>query len=85
MQVAFAATTHCWCGVPLCTSWQAPTPEEKAQLVKYVGWGAFAQDVFANHKPEWKAERDALRSLLDDSEYEAAKASTLNLKTNVPS
>jgi len=63
---------------------RGPTPEEKAKLVKYVGWGAFAQDVFAPHKQDWKKERDALRSLLTDAEYDSAKASTLNAHYTSP-
>lgn len=54
------------------------TPEEKKALVRYVGWGAFAQDVFADHKDEWKTERAQLADLLSAEEYEAARASTLN-------
>lgn len=61
-----------------------PTPEEKAKLVKYVGWGAFAEDVFASHKPEWKAEREALRTLLSDAEYADARASTPNAHFTSP-
>ncbi len=60
------------------------TPAEKAVLVKYVGWGAFAQDMFATHKPEWKAERDTLRTLISEDEYNAAKASTLNAHFTSP-
>lgn len=52
--------------------------------MRYVGWGAFAQDVFASHKPEWKVERDALRSLLTEEEYAAARASTLNAHYTSP-
>ncbi len=54
------------------------TPEEQAVLVKYVGWGAFAQDVFAHHKAEWKKERTQLQDLLSAEEIASAKASTLN-------
>lgn len=57
---------------------RVPTADEKKALVKYVGWGAFAQDVFAEHKPEWKAERQQLSDLLSAEEYAAARASTLN-------
>ncbi len=55
-----------------------PTDEEKKALVKYVGWGAFAQDVFASHKPEWAKERAALQDLLTPDEYKSARASVLN-------
>jgi N12 class adenine-specific DNA methylase len=54
------------------------TPDEKKTLVRYVGWGAFAQDVFAKHKPEWQKERAALADLLTAEEFASARASTLN-------
>lgn len=54
------------------------TPEERKTLVRYVGWGAFAQDVFAKHKPEWAKERAALADLLTSEEFASARASTLN-------
>jgi N12 class adenine-specific DNA methylase len=54
------------------------TAEEKQVLVKYVGWGAFAQDIFSEHKAEWSKERKELRDLLSQEEYEAARLSTLN-------
>lgn len=57
---------------------RAATPEEKKVLVRYVGWGAFAQDVFAKHKPEWQKERAALADLLTAEEFASARASTLN-------
>lgn len=60
------------------------TPGEKAALVKYVGWGAFAQDMFSPHKREWKEERDTLRSLVSEEEYDAAKGSTLNAHYTSP-
>jgi hypothetical protein len=60
------------------------TPEEKAILVRYVGWGAFAQDMFATHKPEWKNERDAFRALVSDDEYNSARESTLNAHFTSP-
>ncbi len=58
------------------------TEEEKAALVRYVGWGAFAQKLFdANrfspHAAAWKAERDALADLVTAEEWAAARASTL--------
>jgi len=60
------------------------TPGEKAALVQYVGWGAFAQDMFAPHKTELKAERDTLRSLVTDEEFNAARGSTLNAHFTSP-
>ena len=54
------------------------TDEERAVLVKYVGWGGIPE-VFAP-KPEGKwAERQAeLKELFSKEEYESAKASTIN-------
>jgi N12 class adenine-specific DNA methylase len=60
------------------------TAEEKKTLVKYVGWGAFAQDVFATHKPEWAKERAELQNLLSPEEYKSARASTLNAHFTSP-
>jgi len=60
-----------------------PTAEEKAILVKYVGWGAFAQAVFDDNRysdnaKKWAKERQEITDLLTADEYNAAKASTLN-------
>ena len=57
------------------------TEDEKAALVRYVGWGAFAQKLFdANrfspHAAAWKAERDALADLVTAEEWAAARASS---------
>jgi N12 class adenine-specific DNA methylase/adenylate kinase family enzyme len=60
------------------------TPDEKAILVKYAGWGAFAQDVFSDHKAEWAKERKALQSLMTPEEYKSARASTLNAHYTSP-
>jgi N12 class adenine-specific DNA methylase len=60
------------------------TPEEKAILVKYTGWGAFAQDMFSPYKTTFKEERQAFRSLVTDAEYDAARASTLNAHYTSP-
>ncbi len=54
------------------------TPSEQAVLVRYVGWGAFAQDMFQDTKPEWAKERTELKSLLTPEEYDSARASVLN-------
>ena len=63
---------------------RAATDEEKGVLVKYVGWGGIPQ-VFAWHESgEWGEERDRLKSLLTESEYEAARASTLNAHYTAP-
>ncbi|MEO6751230.1 MAG: DEAD/DEAH box helicase family protein, partial [Chthoniobacteraceae bacterium] len=60
------------------------TDEERRVLVKYVGWGGIPQ-VFAWHESSgWDAERERLKSLLTESEYEAARASTLNAHYTAP-
>ncbi len=63
---------------------RAPTDDERRTLVKYVGWGGIPQ-VFADFgAEEWQPERDRLKSLLTESEYEAARASTLNAHYTAP-
>ncbi|MEO6785065.1 MAG: hypothetical protein ABI318_02940, partial [Chthoniobacteraceae bacterium] len=53
-------------------------------LVKYVGWGGIPQ-VFAWHESSgWDAERERLKSLLTEQEYDAARASTLNAHYTAP-
>ncbi|SDT90468.1 Adenine-specific DNA methylase, N12 class [Verrucomicrobium sp. GAS474] len=58
------------------------TPEEKAVLVKYVGWGGLPQ-VFSP-VPEWRKENEQLSSLLTDEEFDAARGSTLNAHYTAP-
>ncbi len=53
------------------------TSEEQAILAKYVGWGGLP-DAFDDSKPAWASECAELKNLLTRSEYEAARASTLN-------
>jgi N12 class adenine-specific DNA methylase/predicted kinase len=60
------------------------TEDEKKTLVKYVGWGAFAQDVFRTHKPEWARERAQLADLLSPEEMRSARESTLNAHYTSP-
>src|SRR5579859_7599785 len=59
------------------------TPEEKAALVKYVGWGAMPQ-VFDDYNREWAKEREALQSNLSEEEYEHARSTTLNAHYTSP-
>lgn len=54
------------------------TAEEKRALVKYTGWGAFAQELFQDYKREWEPERRQLQDLLTEDEYAAARKSVLN-------
>ena len=53
------------------------TPEEQEILSKYVGWGGLANAFDAN-KEEWAKEFKQLKNLLSESEYKAARGSTLN-------
>ncbi len=63
---------------------RAATDDEKRILVKYVGWGGMPQ-VFAQHPgTDWESEREELKRLLTDSQYEAARASTLNAHYTSP-
>jgi N12 class adenine-specific DNA methylase len=60
------------------------TDEEKRVLVRYLGWGGIPQVFAWNVDGEWDAEREKLKSLLSESEYEAARASTLNAHYTSP-
>lgn len=55
------------------------TPEQKAILVKYTGWGGLPQ-VFAEAEeaPKWKTEQVRLKELLQPDEYKQARATVLN-------
>ncbi len=59
------------------------TPEEKATLVRYVGWGAMPQ-VFDDDNPEWFRERAALQTRLAEDQYEQARSTTLNAHYTPP-
>jgi len=59
------------------------TSDEKAVLVKYVGWGAMPQ-VFDDANREWAKEREVLRSELALAEYEHARSTTLNAHYTSP-
>lgn len=51
------------------------TPEEQEILAKYVGWGGLSQ-AFDPENDSWKKEYTELRQLLNNDEYNAARAST---------
>ena len=55
---------------------RAATTEEQEVLARYVGWGGLA-DAFDSNKDSWKEEYAALKGVLTDAEYAAARASTL--------
>ena len=59
------------------------TAEEKAVLVKYVGWGAMPQ-VFDDYNREWAKERAALKANLSEEEFEHARSTTLNAHYTSP-
>jgi N12 class adenine-specific DNA methylase len=62
---------------------RAATEDEKRALVRYVGWGAFAQALFDRNPQSanarnWAQERAELGDLLTSPEWDSARASTLN-------
>jgi N12 class adenine-specific DNA methylase len=59
------------------------TPEEKATLVKYVGWGALPQ-VFDVDNRDWHKEQIQLSEILSDEEHRSARATTLNAHYTAP-
>ena len=58
-------------------------PDEKAMLVKYVGWGAMPQ-VFDDNNQEWTKERETLRGEIHKEEFEDARKTTLNAHYTSP-
>ena len=52
--------------------------DERRILVRYVGWGGLPH-VFTEDDKEWRSERQQLRDLLTDQEFESARATTLNV------
>src|SRR5579862_7332720 len=59
------------------------TPDEKAVLVRYVGWGAMPQ-VFDPRNYEWREARAEVEQMLTPEELESARASTLNAHYTSP-
>ncbi len=60
------------------------TPEEKAALVKYTGWGAMPNAFEPQPPREWQGVADELRELLSAEEYASARASTPNAHYTSP-
>ena len=60
------------------------TPDEQAVLARWAGWGGLPE-VFDDDKPEYATQRDELRGLLSDSEWNEAKRNTLNAHYTDPS
>jgi len=52
------------------------SPSEQEILAGYSGWGGLS-DAFDETKTDWKSEYEALKALLSEEEYKAARASTL--------
>ena len=61
------------------------TPAEKADLVKYTGWGGLPQ-VFAQAEeaPKWQAAQARLKALLLPEEFNSARATVLNAHYTSP-
>ena len=59
------------------------SPDEKAALVKYVGWGAMPQ-VFDVDSANWRKEQIQLSEILSDEEHRSARATTLNAHYTAP-
>ena len=59
------------------------TSEEQEVLAQYVGWGGLPQ-VFDERNRDWAKEYAALKELLSEPEYNAARASTLNAHYTSP-
>ena len=62
---------------------RSATEAEQEVLSRYVGWGGIP-DAFDPDKADWSAEYQELKSLLTDSEYKSARASTLNAHYSSP-
>ena len=59
------------------------TPEEQEILSKYVGWGGLPQ-AFDEANLQWAKEYAELKELLDEDEYNSARASTINAHYTSP-
>lgn len=59
------------------------TPHEQETLSRYTGWGSLAK-VFDEDDSSWQLEKATVRARLTDSEYAAARASTLNAHYTSP-
>jgi N12 class adenine-specific DNA methylase len=60
------------------------TPEEKAVLVKYTGWGAMPNAFAADPPRDWRTVANELRDALTAEEYTSARASTPNAHYTSP-
>lgn len=62
------------------------TPEEQATLARWIGWGQFPalMNEINDAGREWATERQALKSLLSEDEWNSAKASIKNAHYTAP-
>lgn len=65
------------------------SPAEQATLARYVGWGrsSYSEGLFGYYGDEaskWAKEREELKALLTDDEWESARASTKNAHFTAP-
>ena len=67
----------------LVNSDRTVTAEDQEVLAGWSSWGAVA-DVFDESKSNWDTEREQLRSVLTDDEWEAARATTVNAHYTSP-
>lgn len=68
---------------PLKNENRPATKEEQEILSQYVGWGGLPE-AFEESKDNWHGEYLQLKDLLTESEYEMARASTLNAHYTSP-
>ena len=59
------------------------TPEEKAVLVRYRGWGGVAE-AFSTRKDQWPERKQELKELLSEDEHREARSSTQNAHYTSP-
>lgn len=62
---------------------RSATLEEQKILSMYAGWGGIP-DAFDENKEGWTKEYQELKALINEDEYEAARASTLNAHFTSP-
>ena len=53
------------------------SPDDAAHLARWAGWGALPE-IFDEAKGDWDTQRSALRALMSDREWEAARRTVLN-------
>ena len=65
-----------------------PTESEKEAMSKFVGWGQFPQVFDPGHRsgmyPQWRKEREELRSMVGESAFDSAAKATINSHFTAP-